>query len=119
MDADIKETFNTRMRVTIGIKDLKLQNSKGYFMDTKLQKEENVDYWYMRMQFARIFLLACSLAGFFHTITDCSEGLDQMNWYNMIVLVVNFVQASLTIIYIAGSFYSKNLLKHIKYGLYF
>jgi hypothetical protein len=36
----------------------------------------------------------------------------------MIVLVVNLIQAVMTIIYIAGSFKLKKLLNHIKYLLY-
>ena len=116
MDAEMKESFNTRMRVTIGIKDLKLQN--GYFMDTQQQKEENVDFWYMRMQFARVFLLFCSLGMFLMTVTDFSKRSDTLNKYQVCVLSINLVQVILTILYIIGSFYSKNLLKHIKYGLY-
>jgi len=50
-------------------------------MDTQQQKEENVDFWYMRMQFARVFLLFCSLGMFLMTVTDFSKNSDTLNEY--------------------------------------
>ena len=90
----MKENFNTKMRITIGIKDLKL-NSKGYFMDTTKQKEENVDYYFMRMQFARIFLLFCQPGFLISTITGLNDRADEPLSVSKVVLLINLVSAIL------------------------
>jgi hypothetical protein len=86
-------------------------------MDTKLEKDENTDYWYMRYQFARVFLLIASFAMLTSPIRDMSARFEMLNKFHIIVLSVHSLQIVLTIIYIFASFYNKNLLKYIEFGL--
>ena len=87
-------------------------------MDTKMQKEENVDFWYLRMNFARIFLLICSFSMFTSPIKDMTDRYELLNKLHVIVLSVHCVQIVLTIIFIFASYYNNNLLKYIEFGLY-
>jgi hypothetical protein len=118
MDAQLKENFNSRMRITMGIKDSKIQNATGYFQDTKQQKEENVEYWFMRMQFARVFVLFTSILMIAQAVAEYQGEKENISDLLVIILLVNTVQGFLTLLFIIGSFYDQKLLSYIKYGIY-
>ena len=70
------------------------------------------------MQFARVFVLACSLAMIAHAIIEFNGRFEMMQTWQIIFNYAHSVQCLLVIIFCVGSCFKKNLQKYIKYALY-